>query len=396
MSQVSSKVARAGLAGVAGLAVVVGAAQLAGHHRAAPDTQAASSDGAILQNGFGHLHLAPAVSYSNLTVYPVYGDGPAPARPVTAEYMTLAEGMDRGSLTAREEDAGSVDRDSAAPASTAGLSVPDESVTNATQGQEHRDANMILVTNTAPQPTYVPDGQVVPGGGQDRGAAADTIVPARSAQVGVAAFCVERHRSYGPSADFRKNVAIAIPSVRYAMQVTGEQQPVWNSVGVATRRFGATTPTGTYAALIQNRAADTAVLPYTDALTVPIQAATPGRVVGVVAAINGRIVCTDLYKNPALFNQMWPSLLRSYALQAAMQPTTRKPASADAEAVRTWVASLDSAPGTTSRQSDLTRVARVTLPGGAGIRTAAVSGTGDNRIALLHEAFWTPAAQMTN
>ena len=396
MSQVSSKVARAGLAGVAGLAVVVAAAQMVGHHRAAPDAQVAAQEGAVLQNGFGHLHLAPAVSYANLTVYPVYGDAPAPARPVPAEYVTLAEGMDRGSVTARESDASCVGGDGSAPATPAGVTVPDDSVTNAEQGREHRDANLLLVTNTAPQPTYVPDGQVVPGGGQDRGAASDTIVPARSAQVGVAAFCVERHRSAGPSADFRKNLVLAIPSVRYAMQVVGEQQPVWDAVGTATRHFGAATPTGTYAALIQNRSAQQAALPYTDALTVPIQAATPGRVVGVVAVINGRIVCTDLYKNPTLFNQMWPALLRSYALQAAMQPAVGKPAPIDAAGAGRWLASLDSAPGTTSREADLTRVARVTAPEGAGIRTAAVTETGGKHMALLHEAFWTPAALMTN
>ena len=220
--------------------------------------------------------------------------------------------------------------------------------------------------------------------------------PPAAPRVGVAAFCVEHHRSSGPSADFRKDVAIAIPSVRYAMQVVGEQQPVWDAVGVATRHYGAATPTGTYAALTQNRAAQQAALPYTDALTVPIQAATPGRVVGVVAAINGRVVCTDLYKNPTLFNQMWPSLLRSYALQAAMQSAGRKPASADAAAAGRWLASLDSAPGTPARQADLTRVARVTLPSGAGIRTAAITETGGRHMALLHEAFWTPAALMTN
>lgn len=395
MSQVSSKVARAGLAGVVGLAVVVAAAQMAGHHRAAPDARVAARDGAVLQNGFGHLHLASAVSYANLTVYPVYGDALAPARPVPAEYVTLAEGMDRGSAAARESDPGCVGGDGAAPATPAGLTVPDGSVTNAEQGREHRDANLLLVTNTAPQPTYVPDGQVVPGGGQDRGTASDTIIPARSAQVGVAAFCVERHRSHGPSADFRKNVVLAIPSVRYAMQVVGEQQPVWNAVGTATRHFGAATLTGTYAALIQNPAAEQAALPYTDALTVPIQAATPGRVVGVVAAINGRIVCADLYKNPTLFNQMWPALLRSYALQAAMQPSRRAPAT-DAAGAGRWLMSLDSAPGTTSREADLTRVARVTLPAGAGIRTAAVSETAGRHMALLHEAFWTPAALLTN
>lgn len=396
MSQVSSKVARAGLAGVVGLAVAVTAAQMAGHHRAAPGIQVAAQDGAVMQSGFGHLHLAPAVSYANLTVYPVYGEAPAPARPVPAEYVTLAEGMDKGGVTARESDAGCVGGDGSVPAAPAGLTVPDDSVTNAEQGREHRDANIMLVTNTGPQPTYVPDGQVVPGGGQDRGAASDTIVPARSAQVGVAAFCVERHRSQGPSADFRKDVAIAIPSVRYAMQVVGEQQPVWDAVGTATRRAGAATPSGTYAALIQNPAARLAVSSYTSALTVAIQAATPGRVVGVVAAINGRIVCTDLYKNPTLFNQMWPALLRSYALQAAMQPAVGKPAAADAESAGRWLASLDSAPGTTSREADLTRVARVTLSTGAGIRTAAVTGVGTRRLALLHEAFWTPAAMLTN
>lgn len=395
MSQVSSKVARAGLAGVVGLAAVVGAAQMVAHHRAAPDVQSAQ-DGTLLQNGFGHLHLAPAVSYANLTVYPVYGDAPASARPAPAEYVTLAEGMDKGRVTARESDPGCVGGDGAAPAGAAGLTVPDDTVTNAEQGREHRDANLLLVTNTAPQPTYVPDGQVVPGGGQDRGAASDTLVPARSAQVGVAAFCVEHHRSSGPSADFRKDVAIAIPSVRYAMQVVGEQQPVWDAVGVATRRFGTATPTGTYAALIGNRAAQQAALPYADALTVPIQAATPGRVVGVVAAINGRIVCTDLYKNPTLFNQMWPSLLRSYALQAAMQSGGRRPASADAAGAGRWLTSLDGAPGTPARQADLTRVARVTLPSGAGIRTAAITESGGRHMALLHEAFWTPAALMTN
>jgi len=396
MSQVSSKVARAGLAGVVGLAVVALAAQMAGHHRAVSASQGTARDGAVLQSGFGHLHLAPAVSYANLTVFPVYGDAPAPARPVPAEYVTLAEGMDKGGVTARESDNGSVPSDGAAPAAPAGVTVPDESVTNAEQGREHRDANLLMVTNTAPQPTYVPDGQVVPGGGQDRGAASDTIVPARSAQVGVAAFCVERRRSQGSSADFRKNVAIAIPSVRYAMQVVGEQQPVWNAVRTATQRFGAATPTETYAALIQNRAAQQAVLPYTDALTVPIQAATPGRVVGVVAVINGRIVCTDLYKNPTLFNQMWPALLRSYALQAAMSHATGKPTAADAGEAGRWLASLDSAPGTASREADLTRVARVSAPVGAGIRTAAMTETGGRHMALLHEAFWTPAALLTN
>ena len=381
MSQISQNVARAGLLGVVGIAAVVAATMVAGRHPApmpsSPQIVQVPADGALLQNGFGHLHLAPAVSYANLTVYPVYAEGAAPAHPAPAEFETLAEGMDKGSVQAREGDCNCVPDQDAPPSVPAGTTVPGPEVTNAEQGDNHRDANLLMVTNIAPKPTYVPDGQVVPGGGQDRGAAADTIVPARSAQVGVAAFCVEAHRSAGPTPEFRKNVAIAIPSVRYAMQVAGEQQPVWNAVQVATRHFSATTRTGTYAALIQNPAAETAVLPYTDALTVPIQAATPGRVVGVVAAINGRVVCADLYRSPTLFNQLWPSLLRSYALQAAMTSPKARVAQPDSAAkIGLWLSSLDSAPGAPSRAATLTQVARVSNCQGAGIRTAAITSTG--------------------
>lgn len=397
MSQMSQKV---GLFGVVALAAAVAVSMAAGRRHAAP----ISNDGtpqrtiasASLGSGFGHLAVAPAITYANLTIYPVYAQGSAPTKPAAPEFTTLAEGMDRGSVRASEGDC------NCAPVTTAnvpaGTTVPDQSATNAEEGNEHRGANLLMVTNVAPKPLYVPDGQVVPGGGQDRGAASDTVIPARSAQVGVAAFCVEANRSSGPSAAFRKDVAIAIPSVRYAMQVVGEQQPVWNAVAVATHHFGATTDSGTYAALIQNSSAQAAMLPYAEALTVPLQAATPGRVVGVVAAINGRVVCADLYRNPGLFNQLWPSLLRSYALQAAMTPagTARKPAT-DAATVTHWLNTLDSAPGVTSRTATFTQVARVTSQGGSGTRTVAISTSGcHSHLSLLHEAFWTPAAVLTN
>ena len=399
MSPLSQNVARAGLVGFVGTAAAVTAVMMISRHPAAPTLPLPMPENSVaLRSGFGHLHLAPAVSYANLTVYPVYADGKVLARPAAPEFTTLAEGMDKGTVQAQEADCRCVP-DAQAASLPDGLSVPGPEATNAEQGSEHRDANLLMVTNVSPKPTYVPDGQVVPGGGQDRGAAADTIVPARSAQVGVAAFCVERNRSEGPTAAFRKNVVIAIPSVRYAMQVVGEQQPVWSAVALATRRYGATTPTGTYAALISSQAAQRAVLPYTEALTVGVQSATPGRVVGVVATINGRIVCADLYRNPTLFNQMWPALLRSYALQAAMVRPVSRPAAPAAPAIEAghWLASLDSAPGAPSRSAAYTQVARVSNAFGAGSRTAAITAIDDPQgMSLLHEAFWTPAAALTN
>ncbi len=391
----SRKTARAAVLGTAGIALLaVGSLVLHPHTSLSANT----SDGSetVLQTGFGHLALARPATYANLTVYPVYSDQSKSTASQAAEFVTLAEGMDRGSLRASEADCGCVPGTGAASNVPAQMTVPDDSVTNADEGQEHRGANILMVTNVAPKPTYIPDGQVVPGGGQDRGAAADTIVPARSAEVKVPAYCVEAERSQGPSADFRKSTTIAIPSVRYAMQVTGEQKPVWNAVAQATNHFNAHTESGTYAALASAPAAQAATLPYATALTVPVQSGTPGRVIGVVAAINGHIVCADLYRDPALFAQMWPSLLRSYALQAAMsRPHSPVAPLRDAEA-SAWLAALDTAPGTPSRACELSEAARVQSAGGAGVRVAAISATGGTRLSLLHEAFWTPAAVLTN
>lgn len=412
MSQLSKNFGRIGLFSVFGAAAVVAAVMVGSRHAAVPAPPlVVSANSPALQSGFGHLHLAQAVTYANLTIYPVYAEGGAgltaavmAARPTAPEFETLAEGLDKGTVQAREANCSCApdadERHSTAPVSLPnGITVPGPEATNAEQGDSHRGANLLMVTNVSPKPTYIPDGQVVPGGGQDRGTAADTVVPARSAQVSVAAFCVEANRSSGPSSVFHKEVVLAIPSVRYAMQVVGDQQPVWNSVAVATSHFGAKTESGTYAALNQSRSAQLAVLPYMEALTVGVQSATPGRVVGVVATINGHIVCADLYRNPTLFNQMWPALLRSYALQAAMiragyRPAT--PAVPSAEASH-WLASLDTASGIPSRASAYTQVARVSTEFGAGNRTAAVTAMGcSQKMALLHEAFWTPAAALSN
>ena len=336
----------------------------------------------ILRSGFGHLQMSAPMTYANLTVYPVYSTQKTSA---TASFVTLGEAMSNGAAKLAEPS-GSPDN---VPDE---ITIPAPSVTNAGEGSEHRDANLLIVTNTGPAPTYVPDGTVTPGGDQDRGVAADTIVPGRSANVSVAAFCVEHGRSQGPTPTFTTAPAIAAPSVRYAMQVVGEQQPVWDSVAVATSHFGAATESGTYSGLLRSNDAQVALTHYTDALVLPMGTAAHGQAQGVVVAINGKIVCADLYRSPALFAQLWPSLLRSYAMQAAMVSQPGASDSPTSSAALHWLSGLDSAPGQQSRHADLTQVARVSTWNGAGIRTAATADGTSRKMALLHEAFFTPDA----
>ena len=188
---------------------------------------------------------------------------------------------------------------------------------------------------------------------------------------------------------------MAQPSVRYAMQVVGEQQPVWDAVGVADARFNLHPETGTYRALLQSTDANAAAARYAEALTMPVQTAAHGKASGVVVAINGKIVCADIYRDPALFQKLWPSLLRSYATQAAVSGTDRTVSPTRTEAAA-WLTTLDRAPGAQTRHADLTQVARVATPSGAGIRTAAIADASGLHRSLLHEAFFTPAAVLTD
>ena len=300
----------------------------------------------LLATGFGGLHTGQPERYANLTVFPVYKADPArQALAVT----TLDAGMGNGIVSVAEPS--------------------------------------LTVTNAGTVPTYVPGGTVVPGGSQDQGVAQDAVLPARSGAVSVASFCVEEGRSMGTSSSFSPDVAMAIPAVRYAMQ-TGSQEAVWGAVAAATGHFDAHSSTVAYHALDLSTGARTASLPYVSALAAP---ASLGRAVGAVVAINGHIVCADVYRDPALFAQLWPALLRSYALQAAMVPAGSQAEAGPLNAAG-WLASMDAAPGAQSDGAPGAETAQVGTTSGAGTRTAVTVGGK----ALLHEAFWTSDAALTN
>jgi hypothetical protein len=59
-----------------------------------------------------------------------------------------------------------------------------------------------------------------------------------------------------------------------------------------------------------------------------------GNIVGVVAAIDGKIVSADVFANHSLFQAYWPKMLNSYALEAVSTTTTgaQQVSSTDAEA----------------------------------------------------------------
>ena len=94
------------------------------------------------------------------------------------------------------------------------------------------------------------------------------------------------------------------------------QQKVWAKVAEKNARLKTESSTGSYRRALSLAGGDArkSVPAYVTALSSSL--GSDPHLVGVVAAINGKVVAADLFADPALFRKLWPKLLRSYASDA--------------------------------------------------------------------------------
>jgi hypothetical protein len=115
--------------------------------------------------------------------------------------------------------------------------------------------------------------------------------------------------------------------VRLEAQQTAarSQQEVWDKVAARNKAFKAAPHTGTYREVLNLKGGESerSVAPYVSFISAKYP--RDRKVIGAVAAINGRVVAADVFGDPALFRKLWPKLLKSYASEAAesaSQPRT--------------------------------------------------------------------------
>ena len=265
----------------------------------------------------GTRSVGSPVSFRNLTLIPVYDRGAKP----TEKYITLDEALKAKRVKVREASGGG-------------------------------EVNSVLISNLDSKPLYLMGGEVVLGGQQDRCLGKDTIIPAGKRNASVTVFCVEHGRWNGHSDFMTSAPMVAAREVRASVMagafagevaaapaaraeatrvsrlpqtvgslgsasVGGAQQKVWDTVAEKNRRFNTAPASGTYRGVLNMEAGDAQrrISPYLRAFTAGTEK-TPHRV-GVVAAINGKIIAADIFGDPTLFRRLWPKLLRSYAADAA-------------------------------------------------------------------------------
>jgi len=277
----------------------------------------------------GYKVLEP-IRHGSLTVFPVV----APKSYATGEFLTLDEGLRSGEVVVTEY--GNV------------RGLMRRGLTPAVR-RENAEVNRLVLINNSKRPLLLLAGEIVTGGKQDRVIGKDRIVPAESDPVDLSVFCVEPGRWVASSEHFGTSGAtyggpisgkaplpgtlMAQPSVRAKAMGDKDQNQVWAEVrkqqqSMTVEVSGAASPastgeiqsTSSYARVMENKDVKEKV----DEIAAPIEhnyeslikQLRDRKAVGVVVAVNGRIIWADIFASTELLEKYWPKLVRSYASEA--------------------------------------------------------------------------------
>jgi hypothetical protein len=278
--------------------------------------------------------LGEAVTYENLTVFPVYASQQAD----TSGFATLDDALASGDAVVAEQ--GSYLRRTREDG-------------GGTTSYGSAQVNQLVLINRGKRPLLLLAGEVVSGGKQDRIIGKDRIVPIGAEPLPLSVFCVEHGRWNGGSDKFQAAGTIVHPSVREKAAVDQSQTQVWAAVRgaapMSSARAGSATaalpavsrndvdaaivsnaPTMSYKQIYESPRVGRSVEELAGQLQRRFERATKQHdVVGVVVAFGGEVAWSDIFASPALFETYWPKLLRSYAVEALSRPATRETASLD-------------------------------------------------------------------
>jgi len=275
----------------------------------------------------GYKALEP-IRHGNLTVFPVV----ASKSYHTGDFLTLDEGLRSGEVVVTENgNVHGLIRRHPGPAVQ----------------REGAQVNRLVLINNSKRPLLLLAGEIVTGGKQDRVIGKDRIVPAESDPVDLSVFCVEPGRWVASSEQFGASGAMygsknggdkvssmtmmAQPSIRAKAMGEKDQNQVWaevqkqrEAVMVAAAPSAAPMIAGTssYARVMENQDVKERV----EAVAKPIEQNYQSLIkqlrdrnaVGVVVALNGRIIWADVFASTELLEKYWPKLVRSYASEAVV------------------------------------------------------------------------------
>jgi hypothetical protein len=275
----------------------------------------------------GPYKVLPAIVHENLAIFPVL----AGRSHDTSQFLTLDEGIRSGQVTISENG------------NQTTLIHPGQRLPSRQQGAE---VNRLVLYNNSAKPLLLLAGEIVTGGQQDRVIGSDRIVPANTGPIDLSVFCVEPGRWTGAKPTFGSmSMQMAQPDVRAPAMAEQNQEHVWDNVRSSNAKAAAKMAdvggaavlpnTSSYAQVYASPPMQKIIAGYGGAESerAILQELRSKGAVGVVVAINGRILWADVFASTDLLANYWPKLMGSYAAEAVTAGTgAATPNQQDAEA----------------------------------------------------------------
>ena len=278
----------------------------------------------------------------------------------------------------------------------------------------HEPGNVreLKVENTGSEPVFIQFGDLVKGGRQDRVLTTSLLVPPKSGQIAIGAYCVEQGRwntrgmedsmkfSASNAQIFSRKAKVAIaraplasaepqPAISAAPRGepnvhrpdlarptiepqrepqrivrgrpggTSGQGEVWSSVSAVQVQLAArlaepmaSDKSKTSLQLtLENERLQKAQADFVTALEA--KALADDDVIGVVIAVNGTVTGGDLYPSNGLFRKMWPKLVRAAATEALANPAKDAAATPAIADVEKFLAAAESGEANTRALADI-------------------------------------------
>jgi hypothetical protein len=283
----------------------------------------------------GSWRVLPPIHSGSLTLFPVVRTAGA-AKP-DWPYITLDEGLKSGEVEITEAGrARGLVRDPMVVHPQPVQPGPSPWPRPRTLPHPPGDAvNTLILINRSGRPLLLLAGEIVTGGRQDRVIGKDRIVPADSDPIDLSVFCIEPGRWVESSPKFAPvgsgvHSFMVQPSVRSQVVVSQNQRQVWTALhGSVDALAGSSVQNGaaplapatsSYAKAMQDesisRKVDAVSEPLTGSHREALEKLREEHAVGVVAAVNGRILWADIFADTDLLAAYWDKLVRSYAAES--------------------------------------------------------------------------------
>lgn len=190
--------------------------------------------------------------------------------------------------------------------------------------------NLSIINNAESANIFIQSGDIVKGGRQDRTIKYDYIITPQHKEIGLSSFCVEHGRWSKRGNEAADNFSsssdrVVSREMQMAAKYEGDQSRVWEEVGKSQAKLAGNVGVPVKSPMsesslqltLENKDLNNFVDEYIEALAPAVK--SKKNVVGLVAAINGRVVTADIYESERLFGKLRDKMLRAAAVEAAAE-----------------------------------------------------------------------------